>query len=95
MKTGRFPRPARNPVTGPIAQSPPMTSSQLDLQLPAPPATGDMPLVPARMGLNPTKVSVRSAGDDFNHSLSLRFQSLRSGCSQMFFLVRAHSCFVS
>ena len=40
-------------------------------------------------------LSVRSAGDDFYHSLSLRFQSLRSGCSQMFFLVRAHSCFVS
>ena len=40
-------------------------------------------------------LSVRSAGDDFNYSLSLRFQSLRSGCSQMVFLVRAHSCFVS
>ena len=40
-------------------------------------------------------VSVRSAGDDFCQSLSLRFQSLRSGCTQMSFLARAHSFFLS
>ena len=42
-----------------------------------------------------SEVSVRSAGDDFCQSLSLRFQSLRSGCTQMSFLARAHSFFLS
>ena len=41
------------------------------------------------------EVSVRSAGDDFCQSLSLRFQSLRSGCTQMSFLARAHSLYLS
>ncbi len=40
-------------------------------------------------------VSVRSAGDDFCQSLSLRFQSLRSGCTHMSFLARAHSLYLS